>query len=142
MKYHIASVDTSSPAAVRLLTDLQKTCLPSDSVYPPTEGFWYVVYSGNREAVGFAGIVASSRWTDCMYLCRAGILHAHQGQGLQARLIRARVLKAKALGMNWVITDTYENPASSNNLIRCGFKLFDPLDPWGDKGTLFWQKRL
>jgi hypothetical protein len=49
---------------------------------------------------------------------------------------------AKALGMNWVITDTNENPASANNLIATGFKMFEPSEPWGFKTALYWKYRI
>jgi GNAT superfamily N-acetyltransferase len=142
MKYRIAAVDITVPKMVQLLTLLQKTCLPADKIYPVTKGYWYVVYTHRGEAIGFGGIVPSSRWSDTMYLCRAGVTRAHQGRGLQKRLLRARIRKAKALGMNWVITDTHHNPASANNLIATGFKLFEPSDPWGFKTALYWKYRI
>ena len=142
MKYRIVSVDTSKPEVAQLLALLQKTCLPADKVYSITKGYWYVVYTQRNEAVGFGGVVPSSRWSDTMYLCRAGITRAHQGQGLQKRLIRQRIKVAKALGMNWVITDTNENPASANNLIATGFKMFEPSKPWGFKTALYWKYRI
>ena len=143
MKYRVLQVDTRLPEVVKLLTLLQRACLPLDCVYKPTDkGYWYVVYTPSGEAVGFAGIVPSSRWSDTMYLCRAGITRSHRGQGLQKRLIQARVRKAKALGMNWVVTDTNENPASANSLISTGFKMFEPSEPWGLKTALYWKYRI
>jgi GNAT superfamily N-acetyltransferase len=142
MKYHVVNVDIRQPKMVQLLTLLQKTCLPADRIYPITKGYWYVVYTQNSEAVGFGGIVPSSRWADTMYLCRAGITRAHQGRGLQKRLLRARIRKAKTLGMNWVITDTNQNPASANNLISIGFRMFEPSEPWGFKTALYWKYRI
>jgi GNAT superfamily N-acetyltransferase len=142
MKYHVVHVDAHQPKMAQLLTLLQKTCLPADKIYPITKGYWYVVYTQNNEAVGFGGVVPSSRWSDTMYLCRAGVTRAHQGRGLQKRLLRARIRKAKALGMNWVITDTNENPASANNLISTGFKMFEPSEPWGFKTALYWKYRI
>ena len=143
MKYRIAPADTHQRKVVQLLVFLQKVCLPEDSVYKVTDqGHWYIAYTQAGEAVGFAGIVPSSRWSDTMYLCRAGVVPAHRGQGLQKRLIRARIRKAKAAGMNWVITDTTENPASANSLIATGFKLFEPSEPWGFKTALYWKHRI
>ena len=142
MKYRIVLADTRQPEAVQLLTSLQKTCLPYDKTYSVTQGYWYVVYSQDGEAVGFGGIVPSTRWSDTMYLCRAGVARAHQGQGLQKRLIRQRIKVAKKLGMNWVISDTYQNPASANSLIAAGFKMFEPTDPWGFKAALYWKYRI
>jgi GNAT superfamily N-acetyltransferase len=142
MKYRIVPVDTRQPEVVQLLTLLQKACLPHDKIYPITKGYWYVAYTQNGEAAGFAGVVPSSRWSDTMYLCRAGVIPTHQGQGLQKRLIRQRLKVAKRLGMNWVITDTNENPASANSLIAMGFKMFEPSKPWGFKTALYWRYRI
>jgi GNAT superfamily N-acetyltransferase len=142
MKYSVVPVDTRQPEAVQLLVLLQKICLPADKLYPITKGYWYVAFSETGEAVGFAGVVPSSRWSDTMYLCRAGVTRAHQGQGLQKRLIRQRIKVAKALGMNWLVTDTYDNPASANSLISTGFKMFEPSEPWGVKKTLYWKYQI
>jgi GNAT superfamily N-acetyltransferase len=142
MKYKIALVDSSKPKVAELLIYLQKTCLPADKVYEVSRGFWYVAYSLNGEAIGFAGVVPSTRWSDCMYFCRAGVVYSHRGKGIQKRLIRARVRKAKSLGMNWVVTDTYDNPASANSLISTGFKMFEPSEPWGVKKTLYWKYQI
>ena len=142
MKYRIVPVDTRQPEVVQLLTLLQKSCLPHDKIYPITQGYWYVAYTQNGEAAGFAGVVPSSRWSDTMYLCRAGVVRAHRGCGLQKRFIKTRVRKAKTLGMNWVITDTNENPASANSLIATGFKMFEPFQPWGLKTALYWKYRI
>jgi L-amino acid N-acyltransferase YncA len=70
------------------------------------------------------------------------VLPAHRGQGIQKRLIRVRLRQARALGWNWVVTDTHDNPASSNSLIARGFKLFDPSKPWGADKTLYWRLKL
>ena len=142
MKYRIVPVDTRQPEVVQLLALLQKACLPHDKIYPIAQGYWYVAYTQNGEAAGFAGVVSSSRWSDTMYLCRAGVVRAHRGRGLQKRFIKARVRKAKTLGMNWVITDTNENPASANSLIAMGFKMFEPSKPWGLKTALYWKYRI
>ena len=77
-----------------------------------------------------------------MYMCRAGVVKAHRGQGLQKRLIRQRVKLSKALGMNWVVTDTNYNTPSANNLIATGFTLFEPRDPWGFETALYWKYRI
>lgn len=142
MSYKIRLVDHTDPKICRLLRALQMSCLPGDTIYETNHGWWYVAYSENMVPVGFAGVVPSIRWGDCGYLCRAGVLSSHRGHGLQKKLIRARVKKARQLGWNWLVTDTYENPASSNSLIATGFKMFDPTKPWGANNTLYWRLKL
>lgn len=126
----------------QLLTDLQTTILPYDTPEPTAKGWWWVARTTDGFPVAFCGMTRSSKWRDTIYLCRAGVLREFRGAGLQARLIRVREHKAKELGMNWLVTDTYDNPASSNSLINCGFKLYEPSSPWGAKGTLYWKKKI
>ena len=142
MKYNARQVDTGLPSIQENLRYLQKTCLPGDTLYATSSGHWWILYTEPGNLAGFCGLVPSTRWSDCMYMCRAGILNAHRGQGLQKKLIQVRLKKARSLGMNWVVSDTYHNPASANNLIGCGFEMFDPTDPWGAKGTLYWRKKI
>lgn len=120
---------------------LQKLALPGDKPYITSRGAWWVAYSG-KEAVAFCGVVASHRWTDAMYLCRAGVAPRFRGLGLQKRMLRVREAHARRNGMNWLITDTYNNPASGNSLISCGFKLWQPSVPWCKPGATYWRKRL
>jgi GNAT superfamily N-acetyltransferase len=120
---------------------LQMTCLPSDIPLDVSEGYWWIAKDGDKLA-GFAGIIPSIRWLDTMYLCRAGVVSAYRGQGLQKKLIQVRVNKAKKLGYKWLITDTTDNPASSNSLISNGFKLFEPSKPWAFPNSLYFRLRL
>ena len=46
------------------------------------------------------------------------------------------------MDLNYLITDTIENPASANHLIDCGFRLFDPITLWANEGSLYWRKEL
>jgi len=121
---------------------LQEKCLPGDTPYDTNYGYWWIVYDALNLPCAFAGLVRSVRWTNVGYLCRAGVLLSHRGRGVQKRLIRARIRQARALGWDYLITDTYLNPASSNSLIACGFKLYEPLKPWGVKETLYWRLNL
>lgn len=139
-KFSIRRVDGLKES--QLLKDLQKTILPYDREETTNTGWWWIARTADGFPAAFCGMKRSSKWSDTVYLCRAGVLRDFRGHGLQARLIRVRALKAKELGMNWLVSDTYDNPASSNSLINCGFKLYDPSSPWGAKGTLYWRKRL
>jgi GNAT superfamily N-acetyltransferase len=138
----INRVDIRQLKNVNRLFTLQRICLPSDNPYDTTTGFWWAATDASSRDIAFAGLVYSSRWSDCGYLCRAGVVPSSRGQGIQKKLIRVRIRQAKAVGMKWLITDTYNNPASSNSLISCGFKLFDPSVPWGATGTLYFRLKL
>ena len=138
----IKQVNARKRPVASLLTSLQRQCLPYDKLYKTNIGYWWTVTDDSGVACGFAGLAPSVRWCDTGYLCRAGVLPSHRGQGLQKQLIRIRIRKAKALGWSWLITDTHENPASANSLIACGFRMFEPSVPWGATGTLYWRKKL
>jgi len=133
-------VDIRKQSSQDKLSRLQKVCLPYDQPIDTNFGSWWIA-TENGVDIGFAGLVRTVSWTDCGYLCRAGVIPDARGQGLQKKLINVRVRQAKALGWNWVVTDTRLNPASANSLISCGFKMFEPSKPWGYKDTLYWRKK-
>jgi GNAT superfamily N-acetyltransferase len=133
-------VDIRKQSSQDKLSRLQKVCLPYDQPIDTNFGSWWIA-TENGVDIGFAGLVRTVSWTDCGYLCRAGVIPDARGQGLQKKLINVRVRQAKALGWNWVVTDTRLNPASANSLISCGFKMFEPSKPWGCKDTLYWRKK-
>lgn len=134
-------VDIRKESVQTRLSVLQNICLPFDKLYDTNFGSWWIAVENGRD-VGFAGLVRTVSWIDCGYLCRAGVVPAYRGQGLQKKLVYVRIRQAKALGWKWLITDTTDNPASANSLISCGFKLFKPTKPWGFKNTLYWRKKL
>jgi len=142
MTYSVRRVDPTDPTIAAALVGLQAFCLPGDAVYYPTSGWWFLARDKAGAVAGFAGMVPSARWGDTVYFCRAGVLETHRGKGLQKRLIRARVNHARKLGYKWVITNTYENPASANSLISCGFRVFTPSKPWAAEGTTYWKLQL
>lgn len=118
---------------------LHKACFLDG--YEPDHGFWWVVeYKG--KPVAFAGLTKSRTTPDAGYLCRAGVVEAHRGRGLQRRLIRIRERKARALGWKTLVSDTFTNIPSSNNLIACGYTLFNPTDRWSFVGALYWRKAI
>jgi len=134
-------VDIRKESVQLKLSVLQNKCLPFDTPYDTNFGSWWIA-TENGVDIGFAGLVRTVSWTDCGYLCRAGVVPDARGQGLQKKFIRVRLRQAKALGWKWVITDTTDNPASANSLIATGFKLFQPTKPWGFKNTLYWRRKL
>lgn len=108
---------------------------------PPFAGWWWLAFN-RSEPVAFAGMRPSYQWGNAIYLSRCGVLREYRGLALQQRLIRVRQRHARSLGVDWLITDTRQNPVSSNNLIREGFLLFEPSEPWGHKDALYWRKKL
>ena len=139
MAIRIRLVDGLKKEAV--LKDLHRICFDRDSLPDFSQEYWWIAYNG-PEAIAFAGMHKSRSWTNVGYLCRSGVLPKYRGNGLQKRLIRVRQALATRLGWVALITDTYDNPASSNSLISCGFKLYNPEKPWSFKNALYWRKYL
>lgn len=137
----IVAVDTTRERDVALLRYLQLATLEGDVPYNVKDGHWWIAYEGTVP-IAFAGVAQSRKWSDTGYLCRSGVLPSHRGKGLQKRLLRVRERKARQLGWNWLVSDTFDNPASSNSLIACGFRIFKPTAPWSFNGAIYWRKKL
>lgn len=130
----------SRPNEFRTIEELQRECFGS-IIVPAEKAIWWSAVDGNF-LVGFAGLKVSEIWDRTVYLCLAGIEPQARGNGLQKRLIRARLKWAIQHGMQWAYTDTRQNPASANSLISCGFKMYEPLHPWSFRDACYWRKRL
>lgn len=137
----IREVDGKAEPGASLLRYLQLTILPADVPSDTSVGWWWVALDGDLP-VAFAGLVPSRQVPDAGYLCRAGVLPSHRGRGLQKRLLRARERKAKKLHLVALVSDTYDNPPSSNNLIAAGFRQYEPPLRYGAVGTNYWRKPL
>ena len=137
----IKRVDVRKQSVQNRLSELQSKCLPYDQPIDTNFGSWWIATDAGGD-IGFAGLTRTVSWTDCGYLCRAGVVPNARGQGLQKKLINVRIRQAKAFGWKWLVTDTRFNPASANSLIACGFKMFEPTKPWGCKDTLYWRRKL
>ena len=132
------------------LKSMQIRCLPEDDLVMPdksTEGHWFLVHEHSYTnippiLIAFAVMVESTKWYDTVYMSRCCVLPEFRGKGLQKRLLRARERHARALGYTWAITDTRDNVPSSNSLISCGYKLFEPTKPWSFEDSLYWRKKL
>lgn len=141
MNFTIRRVDVRNTIVQQAITAMDRECFPADAKLVPSDGQWWVAFNGKEEA-GFAGISLAVSQYNSGYLCRAGVLPRFRGHGLQARLIRLRLKYAKSQGWSRVITDTHANPVSSNNLIRCGFRLYTPTYPWSFANALYWTKNV
>lgn len=104
-------------------------------------GEWWIAFDG-KDAIAFAGLKPSIRSQAVGYMCSAGVLPSHRGKGLQVRLIRKRVARAREHGWHTVITDTVnDNAASMRSLIKCGFRPYLPDVRWNaSEGAVYWKR--
>jgi len=108
----------------------------------PEIGHWWLVYS-NKEAIGFAGMQESTVYPGSGYFNRVGVLHKHRGQRLTIRLMMAIASRARRNGWKSIVSDnTTDNPASANNFMRLGYRMFWPKRPWGLPNSMYWHKQL
>lgn len=142
MKYSIRQVNNKSKRVQNTINRLQAEILSGTHPTDPKEGLWWIAYDEINKAVGFAGMMQSHRFTDWAYFHRAGVLDEATGNGLQKRLIKARIRKAKSMGFNYANSDTSKNPASANSLIHCGFRSYTPSKAWGWEYTAYWRLKL
>lgn len=138
--YIITAVDGGEYRS--LLRKLQKRILPSDDLVPPWQGYWWLAHL-DYTAVGFGCLEMTAGGLNG-FLSRAGVLRGHHGHHLQVRLIRARIAKARRLGLRAVVSDTrVGNVPSAKSLIRCGLRPYEPKETWRTgTDTIYWRLRL
>lgn len=142
MTYRIQRVDGRDEEHQATLHWLDKTTFGITA--PPIEpefGCWWLVHHAG-EPVGYAGLKWSHTEVDGIYLCRSGVLEEHRGHGLQVRLLRARETWARRTLATVMVTDTTDNYASANSLIKAGYRLYKPDEPWAFPNSLYWRKKL
>lgn len=129
------------PILVKDLCDKVLTDEEGESVWIEKGEYWAVL-DDQGKMVGFGGLKQSNVWSDTVFFHCSGVTPAARGQGLQKKLIKARLSWAKRNGYNWATTYTVvSNPASSASLISCGFKPYWPKNPWAGN-VCYWRKKL
>jgi GNAT superfamily N-acetyltransferase len=138
------SIVEANPKAHReILVRLQKECLPEADLWPIDGAFWWLARDEHNGPVGFAGLYVENYDHGIASLCRAGVVEEARGHGLQRRLIMAREAFARKMNMSCLTTYTHnQNIPSMNNLIRAGFRLYEPPKHWAEDDFLYWEKEL
>lgn len=122
--------------------ELQNKIFPEDTIVQPDYGVWWFLFD-DQNPVGFANVGPSRSDPESWFLARAGILPEHTGNRLQRPLIRARTEYLEQIGIPKAVTYTMpDNPASSNNLIAEGFRLYRPDVLYADTEALYWRKTI
>lgn len=133
-----------NPERWRMILDpMQHECFPGDDPCPYRDGdHWWLAFDG-QDAVGFACVRPLPNEPLVWYMARAGVTPQARGNGLQRRMIRVRINAARKAGGTHVLTDcTASNPASANNLIATGFRVFTPGYAWALKNSIYWRLKL
>ena len=142
--YRIREVDATDEENAEIIRDQNAIV---DATFPHLtddeleRGYWWLAYEGERP-VAFAGLIQARGSNDTGYFKRAGVLPCARGNGLQLRLMRARIAKAKKLGWTWIVSESTGTAHSANNFILAGFKVYYPAEPWAFKTSIYWIKKL
>lgn len=139
MSYRIREVDASDEEVTEHihLFNRQTKDFPELTEEELDIGHWWLAYL-DKEPVGFAGLMPSKQYHGVGYFKRAGIDPKHRGNGLQIRLMRVRIHKARKLGYTHIVSECTGTPYSANNFIRAGFKIYQPRKPWAFKESIYW----
>lgn len=104
------------------------------------ESHWWLAYR-DGEPVAFAALHQYTNEPTTAFLALCGVAEDARGCGLQRRLIRVREQKAKALGVQRLISYTSaDNVHSANNLIAAGYRLYVPRWEWGVAHANYFRK--
>jgi GNAT superfamily N-acetyltransferase len=143
MTYRIREVDGLDDEVIETLDELHDACFEGNAPRVQYDtGHWWLAYYG-RQPVAFSGIIPSTLGVGIGYFNRVGVLPQYRGRGLQRRLMRCLEACARRNGWVAVITDTTDNVPSANNMIKAGYKLFDPpYGRWAFEHSNYWMKEL
>jgi GNAT superfamily N-acetyltransferase len=134
------------PARVREdVLKLDKTLFGEDVAVEPEGGWWWLIRDHRGKGIAFAGLRPCHHESNkgLCFMIRSGVLTKHRGQGMQKRLIRARIAMAKRHGFKQIVTYVLDwNLASANSLIACGFRLYIPESKYAGSKAFYFQKML
>lgn len=125
----------------QIIDQLHKESFPHDANDPLPNTAW-VAKDADGELAGFCTVRQSVAFDDTVFLSRSGVMAGAQGNGLQRRMIRTRLRWAKRKGYKHAITYTvWDNYPSMVNLLKCGFRVYQPKEPYaGD--VMYFRKPL
>ncbi|RLI46826.1 hypothetical protein DRO61_08760 [Candidatus Bathyarchaeota archaeon] len=109
-------------------------------IYDTNGADWWIVWDENHNPVGYCGVVL---YGDFAVHKRCGVLPTARGQGLQKKMLRLRENFAKKKGAESIYTYvSVQNVISANNLIKVGYRVYNPEWRWGGDDFLYVEKKL
>ena len=147
MKFRIREIDVSDTNASKALVSLIYEAFDDGRLVlhykPHKAGWWWIAYDEHGQPAAFAGMLPSRQFHGWGYLTLSGVSPPYRGYGLQRRLLKTRMKKARDLGWTTLCTETiHDNHMSQRNLILTGFMPYRPSKPWGDKHAVYWKRSL
>ena len=119
-----------------LIRSLHQECFPTDDFYDYEKNIYWVATDDEKVPVAFA--IASNFPFKEIFLSRAGVIPNSRSQGLQKRLVRARLRYGHSNNYSGAITYTStDNGASIKSLLDSGFKIYTPDYYWAGHGQVY-----
>lgn len=113
-----------------------------DDLWAGDDHTYWKATDEDGKVVGFCSAIY---WRErrAVFLSRAAAATRAQGQGLQRRMIKARVRWAMKEGAHRVVTYTaLKNYESIVNLLKCGFRFYHPVKPWAGTNVHYFVLRM
>lgn len=98
---------------------------------------WWVMVNNKNEIVSYCGSIYSKEGI-CIFN-RAWVDKRYRGRGIQKRMIRLRLKRAKQFCKIAITYTTLDNYQSVNNLTSCGFKYYSPEYAYGGRQMLYFM---
>lgn len=121
--------------------ELHALALPDDKWVGDDHTFWVAREDAGRP-VGFCSAIF---WPhrSAVFLSRAAVTVSARGTGLQRRMIRTRIAWARKQGAHRVVTYTVlKNYESIVNLLKCGFRFYQPETAWAGDNVHYFELKL
>jgi len=99
---------------------------------------WWVMEDQGK-IIAYSGCIYSEGV--CIFN-RAWVHRNFRGNGLQSKMIKARLGNAKGLAYVAITYTTFDNVHSANNLIKNKFTLYSPMYAYAGKDKLYFKKEL
>lgn len=100
---------------------------------------WWVITDKAGFIIAYCGCIYSE--SICIFN-RAWVHKRYRGMGLQRKMISKRIQSAKGQCKKVITYTTPDNVISSNNLIKCGFKMYTPEYAYAGRNMIYWIKEI
>jgi len=137
----MVEVDVNDALTIARLASLHHRIFGQHAPAPSFDGYWWIA-EGSGKPIGFCGLSLNVATKGAGFLCRAGVIGAYRGQGIQKQMIRLRERKAISLGLEQLVTYTIDNPPSANSLIACGYRTYSPKHKWAATEAVYWRREI
>jgi ribosomal protein S18 acetylase RimI-like enzyme len=119
---------------------LDEICFPEEDPYVGEDVLHWVIWDVDKP-VAYCSLRSTGYGE--IFMARSGVLPKYRGMGLHRRMIKHRIRYARRKSFKKIYTYAeHSNPASINNLMRCGFQYYNPDYAFAGKEFLYFCRDL